>query len=47
MPINPDHVPTLVNLSPQLFIIVIVNIPPTIDAPTFANPLAEFFEFLG
>jgi len=35
MPNNPDLVPTLVNLSPQQFIAVTTNIPPTINAPDF------------
>jgi hypothetical protein len=43
MPNNLDPVLTLVNLSPQQLIVVTVNIPPTTDAPTFANPLGEFF----
>ncbi len=43
MPNNPDPILTLVNLSPQQFIVAIANIPPTIDAPTFANPVGEFF----
>jgi len=41
MPNNPDPVPTLVNLSSQQVIITIANIPPTIDAPSFA--VGEFF----
>jgi hypothetical protein len=45
MPNNPDLIPTLINLIPQQFIIVTANIPPTIDAPTFANPVGELFEF--
>jgi len=35
MPNNPDPIPTLVKKIPQQFIIVIANIPRTIDAPTF------------
>jgi hypothetical protein len=35
---NPDPVPTSVNLSPQQLIVATANIPPTIDAPAFANP---------
>jgi hypothetical protein len=46
VPNNPDLVPTLVNLSPQQLIVATVNIPPTIDAPTFANPVGEFFRIL-
>jgi hypothetical protein len=40
---NLDPVPILVNLSPQQLIILIVNILPTIDAITFADPMGEFF----
>jgi hypothetical protein len=43
MPNNPDLVPTSVNLFPQQLIAVIANIPFTIDAPTFADPMGEFF----
>jgi len=43
---NPDLVTTLVNLSPQHFIVATVNIPPTTDAPDFANPVGEFFRIL-
>jgi hypothetical protein len=43
---NPNPISTLVNLSPQQFIIAIANIPPTIDAPTFANLVGEFFRVL-
>ncbi len=43
---NLNLIPTLVNLSPQQFIVVIINIPPTINAPTFANPVREFFRVL-
>jgi hypothetical protein len=46
MPNNPNLVPTSVNLSPQQFIIVTTNIPPTIDAPAFADPVGEFFQVL-
>jgi hypothetical protein len=46
VPNNPDPVPTLVNLSPQQLIIATANIPPTTDAPTFANPEGEFFRIL-
>jgi len=41
VPNNPDPVPTLVNLSSQQVIVVIANIPPTIDALAFA--VGEFF----
>jgi hypothetical protein len=40
---NPNPVPTSVNLSPQQLIAAIANIPPTIDAPAFADPVGEFF----
>jgi hypothetical protein len=40
---NPNSVPTSVNLSPQQLIVATTNIPPTIDAPTFANIVGEFF----
>jgi hypothetical protein len=43
VPNNPDPVPTLVNLSPQQLIAVTANIPPTIDAAAFADPVGEFF----
>ncbi len=43
MPNNQDLVPTSVNLSPQQLIITTANIPPTIDAPAFANAVGEFF----
>jgi hypothetical protein len=42
VPNNLDPVPTLIILSPQQLIIVIINIPPTIDATTFG----EFFRVL-
>jgi hypothetical protein len=41
-----DSVPTLVNLSPQQLIVATANIPPTIDAPTFVDPVGEFFRIL-
>jgi len=43
VPNNPDPVLTLVNLSPQQPIAAIANIPPTTDAPAFADPVGEFF----
>jgi hypothetical protein len=46
MPNNPDPVPISVNLSPQQLIVVTINIPPTIDAPSFANLVEEFFRVL-
>jgi hypothetical protein len=45
-PNNPDPVLTLVNLSPQQLIVATVNMPPTIDATTFANLMGEFFRIL-
>jgi hypothetical protein len=47
MPNNLDSVPTLVNLSLQRLIAVAANIPPTIDAQAFADPVGNFFEFLN
>jgi hypothetical protein len=43
MPNNLNLVPTLVNLFPQQLIVVITNIPPTIDALAFVDPMGEFF----
>jgi hypothetical protein len=43
MPNNPDPVPTSMNIFPQQLIIATVNIPPTIDAPTFVDPMGELF----
>jgi hypothetical protein len=40
---NEDSVPTSINLYPQQFYDVIANIPPTIHAPIFVNPMGEFF----
>jgi hypothetical protein len=44
MPNNLDSVPTSINLSPQQLIVAITNIPPTIDVPTFVDPVGEFFQ---
>jgi len=46
VPNNPDPVPISVNLSPQQLIAVTTNIPPTTDAPTFVDPVGEFFRIL-
>jgi hypothetical protein len=43
---NPDSVPTSINLSPQQLIAATANIPPTIDAVAFADPVGEFFRVL-
>jgi len=43
MPNNPNLVLILVNLSPQQLIVIIANIPSTIDAPTFVDLVGEFF----
>jgi hypothetical protein len=43
VPNNPDPIPTSVNLSPQQLIATTANIPPTTDAPAFADPVREFF----
>jgi hypothetical protein len=42
-----DLDPIPINLSPQQLIIVTTNIPPTMDATTFANPVGEFFRVLS
>jgi len=42
MPNNPDSIPNSINLSPQQLIIATTNIPPTIDAVAFADPMGEF-----
>jgi len=47
MPNNPNSILTLINISPQQFIVVTTNILPTIDALAFANPVGEFFQVLG
>ncbi|CAM6062936.1 unnamed protein product [Sphagnum tenellum] len=44
VPNNPDPVPTSVVLSPQQLIVATANIPPTINAPAFADPVGEFFQ---
>jgi hypothetical protein len=46
VPNNPNPVPTSINLSPQQLIVATANIPPTIDAATFADPMGEFFQVL-
>ncbi len=46
MPNNPALVPILVNLSPQRLIVTIANIPPTIDALAFDDPVGELFRVL-
>ncbi len=46
MPNNLDPIPTSVNLSPQQLIAATANIPPTIDAAAFVNPVGEFFRVL-
>jgi len=43
---NPDPVTTLIKHFPQQLIVVTVNIPPTNDAPTFANQVGGFFQIL-
>jgi hypothetical protein len=43
VPNNLDPIPISVNLYLQQFIIDTINIPPTIDALTFANLVGEFF----
>ncbi len=46
VPNNPDSVPISVNLSPQQFIAITTNIPPTINARAFADLVGEFFRIL-
>jgi hypothetical protein len=46
MPNNLDPIRTSVNLSSQQLIIVTANIPPTIDALAFVDPVGEFFRIL-
>jgi len=46
VPNNPDRIPTSIIFSPQQFIITTTNIPPTIDAPSFVDPVGEFFRVL-
>jgi hypothetical protein len=46
MPNNADLVPISINLSLQQLIDVIANIPPTINALAFADPMGEFFQVL-
>ncbi len=46
MPNNPYPVPTSVNLYLQQFIVPTINIPPTIDAPAFADLVGGFFRIL-
>jgi hypothetical protein len=43
LPNNLDPIPTLVNLTLQQLIATTSNIPPTIDALAFADPVGEFF----
>jgi hypothetical protein len=43
IPNNPDPIPTLINIFPQQLIATTANIPPTIDALAFADPMGEFF----
>jgi hypothetical protein len=46
MPNNLDSIPTSANISPQQLIIAIANIPPTINALAFVDPVGEFFRVL-
>ncbi len=46
VPNNPNLVPTLVNISFQLLIAIIANIPPTTNVPAFADLVGEFFRVL-
>jgi len=40
---NPDPIPTSINLSSQQLIVATANILPTINVPTFADLMGEFF----
>jgi hypothetical protein len=44
VPNNPNPVHILINISPQQFIVVTANILSTINAPTFIDPVGEFFQ---
>jgi hypothetical protein len=46
VPNNPDLVPILIIFFPQQLIVITANIPPTINAPGFANLVGEFFRVL-
>ncbi len=46
VPNNPDRIPTSINFSPQQLITTTTNITPTIDAPSFVDPVGEFFRIL-
>jgi len=46
VPNDPNLVPTLVNFYLQQLIATTVNIPPTINALTFVDPMGEFFRVL-
>jgi hypothetical protein len=46
MPNNPNPIPTSVNLSLQQLIVITTNIPPIMDAPSFATPVGEFVQDL-
>jgi hypothetical protein len=43
VPNNLDPVPTSINFSLQQLIVATTNIPPTMDAQSFADPVGEFF----
>ncbi len=43
VPNNLDLIPTSINISLQQLIVVTTNIPPTIDALAFVDPVGEFF----
>ncbi len=46
VPNNPDPLLILVYIFRLQFIIAIANVPPTIDAPAFVDPVGEFFQVL-
>jgi hypothetical protein len=46
VPNNPHPIPISVKFYPQYLITTTTNIPPTIDALAFADPVGEFFQVL-
>jgi hypothetical protein len=46
VPNNPNPILTLVNIFPQQLFATTTHIPPTNDAPTFTDPVGEFFRVL-
>jgi len=46
VPNNPNSIFISINLFFQQLIVATANIPPTIDTPTFVDPVREFFQVL-